>query len=295
VHVRARLDEQLRALLEHDQVAREGQDPEGVHQMRVSVRRMRAALKAEGSALGDTGATLQAELSWLGGALGPVRDLDVQLDHLRGQTADFEPDERAAAERLLSGLLADYRHARSQMLAALSSQRYADLLAAIATATRTEVDEKGEVPGPRNGDVSGTKEPPADLVGLIGRPFRKLSKAVAALGEDPPDDDLHTLRIRGKRLRYAAELAGAAGDKQVRQLIRATKELQDVLGEHQDAVVAEGEVRRLLSELGDPVEADVAFVAGRLVERERARKAICRSRWRPAFATIETHALTILG
>jgi CHAD domain-containing protein len=287
VHVRARLDEQLRALLEHDQVAREGQDPEGVHQMRVAVRRMRAALKAEGAALGDVGTALQAELSWLGSALGPVRDLDVQLDHLRGQAAGFEPEERAAAERLLSGLVTDRHQARSDMLAAMSSQRYADLLAAIAAAARTEVDADGE--------VSGITPQAADLVGLIGRPFRKLSKAVNALGEDPPDDDLHALRIRGKRLRYAAELAEPAGGKSVRRLIRATKDLQDVLGEHQDAVVAEGELRRLLSELGDPVQTDVSFVAGRLVERERARKATCRSRWRPAFAAVQTHALAILA
>jgi CHAD domain-containing protein len=196
---------------------------------------------------------------------------------------------------LLSGLVADRRQARSRMLAALGSQRYTDLLAALAAAARTEVDEKGEVLGPRKGDVSGTEQHPADLVGLIGRPFRKLSNAVKALGEDPPDDDLHALRIRGKRLRYAAELAEPAGGKPIRQLIRATKELQDVLGEHQDAVVAESEVRRLLAGLGDPVEAGVAFVAGRLVERERGRKAICSSRWRPAFTAVETHALTILG
>lgn len=70
----------------------------------------------------------------------------------------------------------------------------------------------------------------------IVKPFRKLRKAVAAAGPDPADEVLHELRIRGKKLRYAAELAGG---KPVRRLVKATKRLQDVLGEHQDACVAE--------------------------------------------------------
>jgi CHAD domain-containing protein len=282
VHVRAKLDEQVRALLEHEQVARDGTDPEGVHQMRVAVRRIRAALKADGGSLGVDTDRLQAELRWLGGVLGAVRDLDVQLDHLRGQAAGFEPAERDAVERLLLGLRADRRRARQRMLTALRNERYAALLRALATAALTEL--------PPNGGVTGRKQAAANLIELIRRPHRKLSKAARALGEDPPDDDLHALRIYGKRLRYAAELAVPAGGKPVRKLIKATKGLQEVLGDHQDAVVAEQEVRRLLSELDEPVDADVVFAAGRLVERERDRRAECRENWRAAVAEVDNAA-----
>jgi CHAD domain-containing protein len=287
VHVRARLDEQLRALIEHDPVARDGTDPEGVHQMRVAVRRIRAALKAEGASLGEPAESLAAELRWLGGVLGPIRDLDVQLDHLRGLAADFEPVERDAVERLLLGLRAARRQARQRMLAALRSERYTALLAALAAAIRSQTSPAGRPPA--------REQPGVDLIELVKRPYRKLSKAAGALDDDPPDDDLHALRIRGKRLRYAAELAVPVGGKPVLKLIKAAKELQDVLGDHQDAVVAEQEVRRLLAELDDPAATDVGFAAGRLVERERGRRANCRARWRDAMAMVDSHAVRLLA
>ncbi len=287
VHVRAKLDEQLRALLEHEPIARVGTDPEGVHQMRVSVRRMRAALKAEGSTL-DSAEHLQGELKWLGGSLGAVRDLDVQLENLRGQAADFNPDEQAAVERLLSGLLADRRRARKRMLGTLRTRRYTQLLEALAGAVLSQPAANGEA-------APTTKEQwAANLIELVKRPHRKLIKAAGDLGDDPPDDDLHALRIRGKRLRYAAELAAPAGGKPVKKLIGATKDLQDLLGDHQDAVIAEQEIRRLLTELDDN-QADVGFVAGRLVERQRARRAAIRATWRDALAEVDTHATTLLA
>ena len=92
VHIRARLDAQTRALLANVDGARTGTDPEYVHQVRVSVRRMRAALKSEGASVPNVD-ELQNELKWLGSALGPVRDLDVLIGRLRNETEDFPPRE----------------------------------------------------------------------------------------------------------------------------------------------------------------------------------------------------------
>ncbi len=72
----------------------------------------------------------------------------------------------------------------------------------------------------------------------------------------------------------------------MRRLLRATREFQEVLGDHQDTVVAEAEIRRLLDEQTD-VDIGAVFVAGRLVERERARRADCRARWRATFDEID--------
>jgi CHAD domain-containing protein len=120
-------------------------------------------------------------------------------------------------------------------------------------------------------------------------------KDAEALGEDPPDDDLHALRVRGKRLRYAAEMAAAASKKKIKVLVQTTKEFQDILGDHQDACVAEDTIRRLLADFGDGIAVDVVFVAGRLVERERARKADRRARWRDALAEVDEAAKAVLG
>jgi CHAD domain-containing protein len=283
-HVRARLDEQARVFVANTEGAKVGADPEHVHQLRVAVRRARAALKADRGTIADPG-TLQTELKWLGGALGAVRDLDVQLDHLRGQAESFDDDEHAAVETLIKGLVTERTAARRRMLGTLRTKRFQALLRLLAAAAMSS-------PLPSEDEAD---EKPAALIEVIRKPHKKLMKAADALGDDPPDDDLHALRIHGKRLRYAAEMAAATAKKQAKALVKATKEFQDLLGDHQDAVIAEDTVRRLLADLGDGVEVPVVFVAGRLVERERARKADRRSRWRDAIAEVDATAKAALS
>jgi CHAD domain-containing protein len=275
VHVRVRLDTQLRALLAYESGTRSGVDPEDLHQMRVTVRRLRAAVNAEGAGLGDAAEHLQNELKWLGNALGPVRDIDVQLERLRAEAAAFDNEERTAVERLLTGLVGERKAARRRMRAALRTKRYTALLGSLATASKSE-------PAVPN---SGTR--PA-LIDVVQRPYRKLHKAVQALGEDAPDVDLHALRVKGKRLRYAAELVG----EPVKDLVKATKAFQEVLGEHQDAAVAEDIIRRLVTEHDDP---RVIFVAGRLVEREHARRLAYRAQWRDKWAAVAEFSETSGG
>ncbi|MCE7008493.1 CHAD domain-containing protein [Kibdelosporangium philippinense] len=280
VHVRVRLDSQLRALLAHEAGTKSGVDPEDLHQMRVTIRRLRAAVNADGAGLGDVAPPLQLELKWLGNALGPVRDLDVQLDRLRTEAAGFEDNERAAVERLLSGLVNERKAARRRMLSAMRTKRYAELLTSLAAATASK---------PISEAVSSDNGKAPAVVSVIYKPYRKLFKAVSALGQDPPDEQLHALRIKGKRLRYAAELVGSAGKEPVKQLIKATKAFQEVLGEHQDAAVAEETIRRLLEGQEEPA---VIFVAGRLVEREHARRLAYRAQWRDnwdAVAALADH------
>jgi CHAD domain-containing protein len=276
VHVRVRLDSQLRALLTHEAGTRSGVDPEDLHDMRVTIRRLRAAVNAEGAGLGETATPLQEELKWLGNALGPVRDLDVQLERLRAEAVGFEDNERTAVERLLTGLVDERKAARRRMLAAMRTKRYSMLLTSLAAATASK---------PITAESNG--QPEAAVISVIYKPYRKLYKAVQALGEDPPDEELHALRIKGKRLRYAAELVGAAGKEPVKNLVKATKAFQEVLGEHQDAAVAEETIRRLLAGHDDP---EVIFVAGRLVEREHARRVEYREQWRDKWAAVAAFA-----
>ncbi|RLK54617.1 CHAD domain-containing protein [Actinokineospora cianjurensis] len=277
--IRARLSAQVEELATRTEGAREGSDPEHVHQMRVAVRRARAALKA-GMPLPE----LDAELKWLGGSLGAVRDLDVQLDSLRARAIGFDEEELAAVETLLHGLVVQRRAARQTMRRVLRSKRYRKLLEAVRAAAAS-----GTVVAVPDSDAD---EPPA-LVSVVRKPHRKLMRAAEALGENPPDDDLHELRIHGKRLRYAAEMAEPAARKRIKVLVAATKEFQDILGDHQDAVIAEDTIRALLTDLGDGVPVTVVFVAGRLVERERARKAQCRTQWRAVLGEVDLAAQSL--
>jgi CHAD domain-containing protein len=274
-HVRVALDNRLRALLRHDPGARTGADIEDVHQMRVSVRRMRAALKAARPLLDARWADgLRAELGWLGRSLGPVRDLDVLLPRLRDLAADLPSDERSAARQLTGTLHKDYLAARRDMLTALSAPRYVALLERLADAVRLPL------PTP-----SATEHRP-ELVELVRNEYRTLRKAVRRAGQDPPDEVLHALRIKGKRLRYTGELVEPALGKPVRRLLRATTGLQEVLGDHQDACVAQQRIRELVARLDEAANPTELFVAGRLVEREHARAEHLRTLWWDAWRQV---------
>jgi len=101
-HVRAMIARQVAELLAHDPGTRLGKDPEELHQARVATRRLRAVLRAARPLLDPAWTeSLRAELSGLGGALGPVRDLDVLLERLRGEIEQLEGPERRAAGRFL--------------------------------------------------------------------------------------------------------------------------------------------------------------------------------------------------
>ncbi len=104
---------------------------------------------------------------------------------------------------------------------------------------------------------------------MARKEFDSLVRAVERLGAEPGDEALHRLRITVKRARYAAELSVPDGDARRRFLADAAA-LQDLLGAHQDALVAEEHLRR--STVGDGRTA-AAFVAGRLAERETRRRA----------------------
>lgn len=280
-HVRAALDLRLRTLLAHDPGTRTGEDIEDLHQMRVAVRRMRATLKAARPLLDAAWADgLRAELGALGGALGPVRDLDVMVLRLGGEIATLPDAERRAGATLLAGLEAERVTARAAMLEALNASRYTALLERLADAIRLPL------PTP-----TATQAQPA-LVDLLQKEARALSRAVAKAGADPTDPVLHGLRIHGKRVRYTGELVepavrGTPTGKAVKRLLAATAELQEVLGDHQDACVAEATIRSLVAGLGKRPDPATVLVAGRLVEREHQRAQERRAVWRAVWDEVD--------
>jgi CHAD domain-containing protein len=277
-HVRAKLDREIRALLAYEPGTRSGADPEDLHQMRVALRRMRSVLKLSGRLVGDGAEPVRAELGWLGQSLGEVRDFDVLIGHLREVIADFEVRDQPAGQRLVSRFVTERATAKRRLTRALSSVRYSTLLREVSLLTRDDT-------GTSTGD-----DRPHDLIAGLAKPHRKLAKAVRALPADPPDDDLHALRIHGKKLRYAAELAQTSAKKKqaarIKALLKATKDFQTVLGDHQDAVIAAERMRTVL----DTGDSAIGFVAGRIAERELARRAEARAAWRASWTAVDAAA-----
>jgi CHAD domain-containing protein len=254
--LRARLRAQLRAVLANDPGTRLGRDPESLHDMRVAVRRTRALLRAGDPLYTNDVTGFEDELGWLGEKLGAVRDLDVLIDRLRGETAGLDAADERAARTMLRTLERRRASARNALLKALSGDRYFALLDRFPS----------EIDGLAPSDSSAT------LDDLAERQLKKLRRRVSETSDDAPDDDLHALRKKGKRVRYAYELAGHEN------VVKRAKAFQDVLGEHQDSVVAETALRELAG-----AASDRAVVAGRLIERERASRAKARAAWRKSW------------
>ncbi len=262
----AALAEQYRRLLAHDPGVRLGVEAEDVHQMRVATRRARAFLRVGRAFVGvDWAEELRTELGWLGSALGPARDLDVLLEHLRADLAAL--GEEAPFAELVESLEGERASARKGAIAALEDERYLRLLDRLEAA-----EEPPAAPDPGSNT----------LASVWSRELKRLRRTFARLDDDSTDRELHKARIRVKRARYAAELALHELGEPGTRFVEAAKRLQDVLGEHQDARVASERITTWASE-ADPDGRAVT----RLLAREKARRRRARAAWPKAWKHVQ--------
>ena len=261
-------------LVSHDPIARAGDDPEGVHQARVAVRRLRSDLRTFRPLVDrDWAEALRVELRWLGRLLAPVRDAEVLGARLRGRIEEMVGLELASAKVLLDGLEADRLEARRRLLEGLGSRRYEELVVRLVRAALEPVTR-----------TSAVDRPVVDLGSLMNRPWANLSQSAAALGSGSSDTALHATRIDAKRVRYGAEAISSVFGKRASRFASDAEALQEVLGEHQDAVVAMAWLADRGIEAGDQA---VAFTAGRLAELEAGSRDRARKRWPKAWKRLE--------
>jgi CHAD domain-containing protein len=267
-HLKALVKRELTNLLVRDVGVRLRAASEDLHQMRVTTRRLRAVLRAARARMLDVDwvERLRAELSALGTSLGAVRDLDVLLAHLRKERSNLP--ERVALRRVLDAVEDERQARRRALLEMLGSDRYRVLLEHLEAATIAPV----------------VTDPHASLERIAGEEFAKLRRAVRKAGAKPSDAQLHRIRIATKRARYAAELAEAVRGKSATRFIERVKGLQDVLGEHHDAVIAEQMLRTVLAPDGDP---KTAVVVGRLIERQGERRREARDALPKAWSKVK--------
>jgi CHAD domain-containing protein len=275
--LRSLLDRQYASILRHDPGVRLDLDAEDVHAIRVAARRSRAMLRAARPMLDPSWSEpLRDELKWLGGSLGRRRDLDVLIARLQGQIDELDQPERTSADALLEQLAQERETAQAIAVDALRSDRYYALLDQLEGAARG--------PRVRRGEVSLRK--------LARKEFQRLRKAAEVIGPSSTDDELHRARIHGKRARYTAELAESEVGEPARRVVERAKAFQDVLGAHQDAIVAEARLRELQADLGS---SGAAFAAGRLVEQERERRREARAQLPKAWRRLDRAASAAFG
>jgi CHAD domain-containing protein/uncharacterized protein YjbK len=221
---------QSRALREMEPMAWEGVHIEGVHLMRVSVRRIRAALKAFSGVLSpEGGEALQTESRWLGQRLGSVRDLDVQLEHLDSYAKVLHPDDQRLLGRYRQLLLKDRNRAHARLRNAFAGQRFTRLERSLQQyLERSETDKMGF-------EFRSVEEMAREYV----RPqLKKILKRGRTITRHSPAERLHRLRIEIKRLRYQLEFLREPYGRDLKQSTRRLRNLQNTLGDHQDACVA---------------------------------------------------------
>jgi CHAD domain-containing protein len=255
-------------------------DTEFLHDLRVAVRRSRSVLREMKRAFPPGPLRRQRDaLRWLQAVTGPTRDLDVQLLEWDDLVATLPEDRQAALAPVRALLERRRRDAHRALRRELTGEAYG----AAWGGYRRFLD----------GDLGPDDERPdaaAPVVAVAGRRIRKVYRRMVAMGEavdaGSPATALHELRKRGKELRYLLELFGGLwpGDE-ARDMVRALKALQDVLGTHQDREVQADALRALAPDLagveGGP---DALLALGAVVERLGTEQRAARERFADRFA-----------
>ncbi|HSA62188.1 MAG TPA: CYTH and CHAD domain-containing protein [Nitrospiraceae bacterium] len=252
-HLRHHLMRQVQALKRFDPGARLGGEAEDVHQMRVAIRRLRAIVRAIDRLVEPqwTG-QMSSALTWLGQLFGLARDLDVQLEYFRKEATGLNVRDRRPLERFIRHLEEERDKAQQLLRDEMRSARYLGVLATLQEAAQEPV----------------MLESKTTLREVAAGQFEKLRKAMRKLGRTCTNRDLHRIRIKAKRARYVAELAEPCVGRRAARFARAARDFQDLLGVHQDAVLAERYVRDFLKQSPG---GRAAFVGGIMVARARQR------------------------
>jgi CHAD domain-containing protein len=255
-------------ILHHDPGARLGDDPEDVHKLRVAARRLRSDLHSFAAVLDPARTeTIRSELGWLGGVVGVVRDTDVLSARLATRLAALPEPDAAGVHRLQVLLERQAVDTRTAMLIALRSARYLHLLDTLVDLAAAPPFRKaaGKLT-PRTSQRLASK--------IVQKPWRRVAYAVESLGPDPSDTQLHQVRILAKRSRYAAEAAAPLLRPAATRFAAAVADLQTVLGDHQDTVLAEAWLRNAV--VGHP---EAVPTVQQLIALEQERRHALRAQW----------------
>ena len=273
----------------HEPGARLGHDPEALHQLRVTARRIDATLGLFRQQLPPALARARRTAKTVLRTLGAARDLDVQLAQLAHYCAGLPAEERTAAEPLRARLEAERVRARARMVRALDCEPTRRWLGTLSLAS-------AQAPA-GNGALAEAAR--VVMPERVRSRFRKLRKSVRRLDTSSSMEDHHAVRRRAKQLRYAIESGAALFGKPAEETLKALRRLQEILGAHQDAHMARNRLAALAADPANGLPAATLFLMGRLAEHHagttaQARKTLTRSwrkvrgkRWRALRARLE--------
>jgi CHAD domain-containing protein len=287
----------LARMLHFEAGTRSGEDIEDLHKMRVATRRMRAAWRVfDGAYRRGVQRRYVKELRSVARALGEVRDIDVLLEDLDAYLAELPGPGRQAIEPLRAAWRRQREVARERLVTRLDSKRYREFVDDYLDFTES----------PGAAEVRPPLGQPSLVRDTAGSRILAAYERVRAYQTIITWADvatLHALRVEGKRLRYTMEYFSEVLPVTSRTLISQITEMQDHLGEMNDADVAATTTRAWLN-LNAPQlpatsrDAVGLYLDAREAEVERLRRSF-RPLWRritgPAFRKALGVAITQIG
>jgi CHAD domain-containing protein len=257
--------EQCTVIIESEAELRAGENV--IHKVRVAVRRLRSTIRVFAELFdAEQAARLEEELVWWAGLLGRVRDMDILTQREQALLAELPPELilGPVESTITEELAVQRKQAMDEMLEALDSERYRKFIGmahhwrsdppftAAAEASAVSID--------------------AAIKNAKKKTSKRLTKAVTAQRAGEPSDELfHQARKSSKRHRYAVEAALPVWGSKADKIISQRKDLQDLLGNHQDSIVSAAFLRDLGARRGIR-SGQNGFTYGILYARELAAR-----------------------
>jgi CHAD domain-containing protein len=252
------------ALGEGDLLLRQ-EAPDAVHDVRVTVRRLRSALTTFRPLLEPGPAdALRSELGWLGDMLGAVRDPEVLIERFERHLDELPAEEQLGPVR--ADLVGRVRSAKLQAEALLMDALDGDRYLALVDRLHDFAAAPPYRPAPSGPDPKALRRAAQGELRRVRR--RRRAALRSPMGSPERDVHFHEVRKAAKRVRYAAETLRPVDGRRAKQLAARFGDIQEVLGVRNDAVIA----RHLLT--GEGRRAGVrpghnGYTYGVLAERER--------------------------
>jgi triphosphatase len=266
---------QFAEFLWYEPGTRLGEDPEALHQMRVASRRLVTGLGDFASALPASFATLRAELDAIVEPLGRLRDLDVQRDMLVQQREAATEGTATAFAPVIDAMDEERAAARADLLRHLDTPRYRAFVSAMAAALR--VPEL----------MTGVPEHAHELAERVVRSrYRTFQRRGVRLKPGSEATAYHAVRRRARRLRYALDTTAPLFGRRGTRMLNAVRDVQDVLGAHQDADVAAVWLRGLSRKRGEALPPATHMLIGELSGAHEESMRLLRKRWPRVFIRV---------
>ncbi|MEI6515540.1 MAG: CHAD domain-containing protein [bacterium] len=270
----------FRKMLWHVPGTRLGVDPTCLHDMRVSIRRLRTVLMLFRGALPPrTSEKLAHELKWLGRSLGAVRDLDVHLQECRVMRLQRSGTSHHPA----AGICRQEMNRRRKLAYDALCRDLRNPRFKVLKITCRDLIRKSNRP-------VATGSPDVIRAGArqMGGKLGQILTAGREIVPDTPDKALHRLRIHCKHLRYLCEILADVYGKPIAKMARRLAGLQDVLGRHHDAVMAQAMIERVMAEIAAaPDGATMVSALGGCVANWRQEQFIRRAAFADAWKAFD--------